>query len=159
MSHKFGVKLPHSVEETNKLDKKNGNDYWHKAIKKEMSRIHVAFEKWVNGTTQEEAKQKLIVYQEVRCHMIFDVEMSGLVQKSRLVAAGHTMDTPSSITYSSVVSHYSIHITFLVPALNDLDVMSADIGNAYLNAPNKEKIWTAVGHEFGTDKGAVFIIS
>ena len=69
------------------------------------------------------------------------------------------MDTPSSITYSSVVSHDSIHIAFLVAALNDLDVMSADIENAYLNAPNKEKIWTVVGHEFGTDKGAVFIIS
>ena len=38
--------------------------------------------------------------------------------------------------------------------------MSADIGNAYdLNAPNKEKIWTVAGHEFGMDKGAVFIIS
>ena len=58
-----------------------------------------------------------------------------------------------------MVSCDSVHITFLVATLNDLDVMSADIGNAYLNAPNKEKIWTVAGHEFGTDKGAVFIIS
>ena len=73
-----------------------------------------------------------------------------------MVAGGHTTDTPSSITYSSVVSHDSVHITFLVATLNDLDAMSADIGNAYLNAPNKEKIWTVTGHEFGTDKGAMF---
>ena len=158
-SHKFGVELPHSVEEAYKLDKKNGNDYWHKAIEKEMSHIHVAFEKWVDGTTREEAKQKLIGYQEVSCHMIFDIKVSGLIRKARLVAGGHMMDTPSSITYSSVVSRDSVHITFLVATLNDLDVMSADIGNAYLNAPNKEKIWTVTGHEFGMDKGAMFIIS
>ena len=158
-SHKFGVKLPHSVEEAYKLDKKNGNDNWCKAIEKEMSCIHVAFEKWVDGKTREEAKQKLIGYQEVRCHMIFDVKMSGLTRKARLVAGGHMTDTPSSITYSSVVSHDSVRITFLVAALNDLDIMSADIGNAYLNALNKAKIWSVMGHEFGTDKGAMFIIS
>ena len=42
---------------------------------------------------------------------------------------------------------------------NDLDKMSEDIGYAYLNAPNKKKIWTIAGHEFGTDKGVVFIIT
>ena len=35
--HKFSVQLPHSVEEANKFDKQNGNDYWWKAIEKEMS--------------------------------------------------------------------------------------------------------------------------
>ena len=91
--------------------------------------------------------------------MIFDVKMSGLVRKVHLVAGGHTTDTPSSITYSSVVSRDSVRIAFLVATLNDLDMMSVDIGNAYLKAPNKEKIWTIAGHEFGTDKGVVFIIT
>ena len=36
MSHKFGVKLPHSVEEAYRLDKKNGNDYWCKAIERNV---------------------------------------------------------------------------------------------------------------------------
>ena len=61
--------------------------------------------------------------------MIFDIKMSGLIQKAQLVAGGHTTDTPSSITYSSVGSCDSVHIAFLVAALNDLDVMSADIGD------------------------------
>ena len=91
--------------------------------------------------------------------MIFDIKMSGLIQKAQLVAGGHTTDTPSSITYSSVVSCDRVHIAFLVAALNDLDVMSADIGNAYLNPPNKEKIWTVAEHEFAMDKGAMFIIT
>ena len=91
--------------------------------------------------------------------MIFDIKMSGLVRKAHLVARGHTTDAPSSITYSSVISRDSVRIAFLIAALNDLDIMLADIGNVYLNAPNKEKIWTVAGHEFGTDKGAVFIIT
>ena len=158
-THKFGVELPHSVEEAYKLDEKNNNNYWCAAIEKEMSRVRVAFEKWTGGNTREEAKRKLVGYQEVRCHMIFNVKMSGLVRKARLVAGGHTTDMPASVTYSSVVSRDRVRIAFLIAALNDLDIMSADIGNAYLNAPNKKKIWTVAGHEFGTDKGSVFIIT
>ena len=158
-THKFGVELPHSVEEAYKLDEKNNNNYWRAAIEKEMSRVRVAFEKWTGGNTREEAKRKLVGYQEVRCHMIFNVKMSGLVRKARLVAGGHTTDMPASVTYSSVVSRDRVRIAFLIAALNDLDIMSADIGNAYLNAPNKKKIWTVAGHELGTDKGSVFIIT
>ena len=77
--------------------------------------------------------------------MIFDVEMSGLVRKAGLVAGGHTTDTPSSITCSSVVLRDSVRIAFLVAGLIDLDIMLADIGNTYLNAPNKEKIWMIAG--------------
>ena len=91
--------------------------------------------------------------------MIIDIKMAGLVHKACLVGGGHTTDTPSSITYSSVVSHDSIWIAFLVAALNDLDIMAADIGNAYLNAPCREKIWTMAGQEFGTDCVVIFIIT
>ena len=124
-----------------------------------MARVCIAFERWLAGSTWEEAKKKLFGYQEVRCHMIFDVKMNGLARKARLVARGHTTDTPSSITYSSVASRDSVRIAFLVAPLNDLDVMSADIGHAYLNAPNKEKTWAVAGPEFGTEQGAVFIIT
>ena len=113
-----------------------------------MSRVQVALEKWTGGNTREEAKQKLVGYQEVRCHMIFDVKMSGLIRKAWLDAGGHMTDMPASVTYSSVVSRDSVRIAFIIAALNDLDIMSADIGNAYLNAPKKEKIWTVAGHEF-----------
>jgi hypothetical protein len=37
----------------------------------------------------------------------------------------------------------------LIAALNDLDVFSADIQNAYLTSPCEEKIWTILGAEFG----------
>ena len=104
-------------------------------------------------------KKKLVGYQEIRCHMIFDIKMAGLVCKARLVGGSLTTDTPSSIIYSSFVSHDSIQIAFLIAALNDLDIMAADIENAYLNAPCREKIWTVAGLEFSTDCGAIFLVT
>jgi hypothetical protein len=43
----------------------------------------------------------------------------------------------------------------LTAALNDVDVMKCDIGNAYLNAPCREKIWFVTGLEFGSRQGRV----
>jgi hypothetical protein len=86
--------------------------------------------------------------------MVFDVKMD-LTRKARIVAGGHTTETPASLTYSSVVSRDSVRIAFLYAALNDLDVMSCDVSNAYLNAPCREKIWFVAGPEFGSRQGQV----
>jgi hypothetical protein len=39
-----------------------------------------------------------------------------------------------------------------VAALNGLDILSADIGNAYLQAPVREKVHTPAGPEFGPQR-------
>ena len=157
-THKFGIRLPHSVPEALKIDKETKTNYWQRSIEKEMARVRVAFEKWKGGKTAEEARKKLVGYQQMKCHMVFDIKMDGLVRKARLVGGGHETGDVSTITYSSVVSRDSVRIAFLYAALNDLDVMSADIGNAYLNAPCREKIWTIAGPEFGEDEGQIYIV-
>ena len=43
-------------------------------------------------------------------------------------------------------------------ALNDLDIQAADIENAYLTAPCREKVWTVGGKEFGSNAGRNFKI-
>ena len=87
--------------------------------------------------------------------MVFDVEMD-FTRKERFVAGGHMTETPVRLCYSSVVSRGSVKIVPLVAALNDLDVFACDIGNAYLNAPCKEKIWFLAGLECGKSmKGKV----
>ena len=91
-------------------------------------------------------------YKEIGCHMIFDVNMD-LTRKSRLVAGGHKTNTSKDSTYASVVSRDSVHIAFTVAALNGLDVIFADVQNAYLNAPTSEKNWTEAGLEFGSNDG------
>ena len=46
----------------------------------------------------------------------------------------------------------------MLAALNDLKIISCDIGNSYLNAPCRENIWTVAGSGFSSDKGKVMHI-
>jgi hypothetical protein len=158
-THKFGIRLPKTVDEALKLDKETGTTFWTDALAKEMKNVRPAFKAWDGTLAEALSGKKLVGYQKINCHMIFDIKMDGkFTRKCRFVAGGHTTDPPSSSTYSSVVSRDSVRIAFLIAAMNGLDVWAADIGNAYLNAPWREKIWTLAGSEFGSEKGGVMIV-
>ena len=60
-----------------------------------------------------------------------------------MVAGGHNITTPTSLTYSSVVSRDSVRISLKISVLNYLKVIAFDIQNAYLTVKFREKIWTA----------------
>ena len=90
-------------------------------------------------------------YQFINCHMIFDVKMEDFRRKARLVAGGHMTDPPAAATYASVVSRESVRLALTIAALNDLDILAADVKNAYLNAPIKERVYTVCGPEFGQE--------
>ena len=81
----------------------------------------------------------------INCHMVFDVKLGNLACKGWYVAGGHQPDPPNDTTYSSVISRDSIRIAFLAAALNDLDILAADV----LNAPTGKKVYTIAGLEFG----------
>jgi hypothetical protein len=51
-----------------------------------------------------------------------------------------------------------MQIGFLIAALNDLDLVSIDIGNAYLQASTKENVYAVAGPEFGELQGTNAII-
>ena len=87
-----------------------------------------------------------IGYQKINCHTIIDVKMT-LEQKACYYAAtgGHQTELPKDITFASVVSRNSIRIAFLLAAFNDLDVLSADISGAYLNAEAAENVYAIAG--------------
>ena len=71
-------------------------------------------------------------------HLIFDVKMD-FTRKARWVLDGHKTSNPEGSTYAGVVSRESICIAFTYAALNDIDVMAADIQNAYLKSPSSQK--------------------
>jgi hypothetical protein len=93
----------------------------------------------------------------IPCHMIFDVKMD-FTRKLRFVAGGHMTDAPVNLTYSSVVSRDSVRLAFLIAALNDIDILSGDIGNAYLQAHTREKVHFICGMEFGQNYHGRFAI-
>ena len=80
-------------------------------------------------------------------------------RKTRFVAGGHLTNAPSTITYSSVVSRDFVRITFLLAALNILEIIVCDIGNTYLNAPCQENILFLGGYETSNNKGKVLVIT
>jgi predicted hotdog family 3-hydroxylacyl-ACP dehydratase len=143
-THKYGILLPKSVSEALRVDKETGTDFWAKAIAKEMKAIDHAFE-----FTDDDKMP--VGYQKIDCHMVFDVKIT-LDRKARYVAGGHQTEPTKDMTFASVVSRDSIRIAFLVAALNDLEILSADVAGAYLNAKAKEKVYTTAGKEFGPDK-------
>ena len=60
--------------------------------------------------------------------MIFDIKMGeNFRRKARMVAGGHTTETPAVLTYLSVVSRDSARIALTIAVLNDLKVLSCDI--------------------------------
>ena len=73
--------------------------------------------------------------QQIRCHMIFDIKIENLKRKARFVSGGHTPETPATLTYTNVVSRERARIALTLAELNDLEVKTGDIMNAYLTSP------------------------
>jgi hypothetical protein len=135
-------------------------DFWRKAVNKEMAKVKIAWATHDRHTPQQVWKGKVpqfIHFQEIGCHIVFDIKMD-FTWKARFVAGRHTTTAPSSMTYLSVVSCDSVWLAFLIDALNDIDIMSCDLENTYLNAPCQEKIWFEGGIKCGEDQGKVCVV-
>jgi len=152
-THHFGLEIPKTVKRALEIDAETGNWLRQDAIAKEMEAVKVAF--WI----LENGKNLPPRYQRIECHKIFDVKLDGFHRKTRLVAGGHKTEPPASVlTYASVVSRETIHIALTVAALNDLQVKTSDMQNAYLAAPCAQKIFTVLGLEFGRDASKMAVL-
>ena len=140
-THKYGLELPKMVKEALEIDWQMGTDFWRKAIEKEMKNVMPAFQ-------FTEDRKILIRYKHIDCHMIFDIKMD-LTRKAWLVTGGHQTDLPKESVYSSIISKDSVRIILMIAALNNLDILAADVQNAYLNALMKEKVYMMAGLKFG----------
>ena len=119
-----------------------------------MKNVRVAFEVY-----EESIDDLPSGYQEVDCHMIFDIKMDeNFRRKARMVAGGYQTTSPTTLTYSSVVSRDSVRIALTFAALNGLQVLALDIQNTYLTTLYREKIWTTTGPEFRLDAGKNMLV-
>ena len=130
-THKYVCEHPKSVLEALAIDQQMETDFWYLAIKKEMHNIMPAFEFCDNDKMP-------VRYKHFYCQMIFDIKFD-LTKEAQFVAVSHQTNEPKNLTFSSLVSYDSIHIAFTLAALNNLDILSVDVQNAYLNVPVKEK--------------------
>ena len=152
-THKYGVRVPRNVKEAIEIDKENGNTLWMDAVRLEMNNVRVAFEEFDGDPSS------LVGYTQITGHLVFDVKLGeNFRRKARYCADGHKTGAPASVTYSTVVSRDSVRILLTIAALNDLNVLGADVQNAFLTAPNKEKCWMIAGPEFGPDEGKTLLV-
>ncbi|KAI2502112.1 Reverse transcriptase (RNA-dependent DNA polymerase) [Fragilaria crotonensis] len=123
----------------------NGNGFLDEGDRKEIRNVFPAFEFIEDDDTKVPPG-----YEFVDTYFVFDIKMD-LTRKARLVARGNMTEATKEQTFASVVSRDTVRLFFLLAALNDLDLLSCDIQNAYLAAPNKEKVWTKFTDQLGPE--------
>jgi len=142
----FGLEVPPNVREALELDRRNGNHRRAKAIHKEMQGLqdHHTFSFLNPGEVAPAG------YQFAPLTMIFTVKQD-LRCKARLVIGGHVIDSSEHSGYSSVVKMTSVRLLNVIAKAQGLECLAGYVGNAYLYAKTKKKIFTKCGLEFGPE--------
>ena len=126
------------------MDKKNKNNHWQDVIQKERENVN---------TQWQEATQWVLV-----CQLVSHTEMDDFWRMTHLMVGGHMIHIPDTITYSSVVTRETVCFALTMAVLHDIEIKAADVWNAYMMSPNREKILTVLGQDFGDDAGKSAII-
>ena len=152
--YKFGVLVPRDHNHAMELDQQNGDTRWHDAEKLEHSQL----EEYDTFIDKGDKIRTLDGYKKIRVHFVYDVKHDGR-RKARLVAGGHLTDAPTDSIYSGVVSLKGIRLVTFLAELNLLSTWTTDIGNAYLEAKTKEKVYIVAGPEFNELENHLLIIN
>jgi len=150
--YKFGVKIPRDFREARKFQEEAGHTKWTDAERVELDNLfeYETFKDLGPNATPPEGYQKINMIWVYDCKHDFR-------HKARMVAGGH-LTKPVDDAYSSVVSLESMRLALAVGEINGLTPMVGDIGNAYLEAYTKEKVYFIAGPEFGDLEGHIMII-
>ena len=151
--YKFGVQVPRSVPEAQRLDAANGDTLWQDAINKELRQI----DDYDTFRLAADSPQPPGGYSHIPYHIVFDVKVD-LRRKARLVAGGNCTSPPKEDVYSGVVGLETIRLGFALAAIHGLDVCAADVGNAYLYGTTNEKVCIRAGPEFGPERQGKWLI-
>jgi Reverse transcriptase (RNA-dependent DNA polymerase) len=145
--NKYGYEIPRNFDHAMMLDAKNKITRWKDAVDLELSKIneyHTFIDKGHHSKPVTPTG-----YKRIRVHLVFDVKHNER-HKARLVADGHHTEVPLNSVYSGVVRIRGFRLTLFLAELNNLDLFSTDIGNAYLEAYTTEKVYIIAGPTFGT---------
>ena len=150
----FGIEVPKHHNHAMELDWKNGSSKWFKAEQAELRQI---FE---YNTIIDKGKGFKMPhkYIKINVHFVYAIKHDGH-HKARLVAGGHLTDLPSDSIYLGVISLKCIWLVIFLGQLNNLQIYSTDIWNAYLEAKTQEKDYIITGSEFGPLEGHTLVMN
>jgi hypothetical protein len=155
--YKFGYQVPRNSRDATELDKRSGTTRWKDAQAVELAQL-MDYETFENKGRSHKGTRAPEDYKRIVCHFIYDVKNDGR-HKARLVAGGHLTEVPTDSVYSGVVSLRSLRLVMFLAELNEMEHYQADVGNAYLEACTKEKVYCIGMEDFGKDlNGSVLII-
>ena len=86
-------------------------------------------------------------HQQIKVHLVFAVKHEGC-HKARLVGDGHLTRQLVETVNAGIVLLRSLRILMILSELNQLELWETDIGNAYLEAHTKEKLFIVAEPEF-----------
>jgi hypothetical protein len=133
---KFGGLVPRNHTQAVERDKQNGNAKWQDAEGIEMGKL-LEYSTWIDKGIGGIPPNR---YKKIRCHMIYDTKHDGR-HKAGLVAGGHMTEVNFGSVYSGVVFLHGIQLVIFLAELNQLEFWGTDVGNAYLEALTKEKVY------------------
>ena len=151
--YKYGFQVPRNHAEAIRIYEKHGNTKWIDAEKLEIKQL-MDYESFKDLGMNAPVPEG---YTKIPVHFVYDVKHDGR-HKARLVAGGHRTSTPVDSVYSGVVSLMGVRMVTLLAELNDMELWSTDIGNAYLESYTKEKVGFVAGPEFGELQGHLLVI-
>jgi hypothetical protein len=151
--YKYGLEVPKSWKDILRIDKAAGNTTWQDAVSKEVGALiqHQCFD--FKSPDYKPPKE----YQFCRLHFVYEIKPD-LRHKARLVCDGSRVDPRGLSTRATVVKSISVRLLDIIADSQNLEVVTGDIGNAFIQAHTNEKIYTRCSSEFGDRAGCIAII-
>ena len=97
-THKYGIKIPTSVDHAMEIDRKNGNTMWKDALALEMFNVEVAFE------ILEEGQPAPLGWSKVSGHLIWDIKID------RIPSTTPGAEPPRDAKDSGSARSHSMHL-------------------------------------------------
>ena len=129
-----GIPIPKNGKQALDFDKHFGKKKWSDAIKKEIAKmIEFKVFKVHHNRTQFPTKEG---WQFAPLHWVYAVKHDGR-HKARLVIGGHVTDAEGYNTFASTICMEHVRLQVFLTSFFGEDMLSGDIGSAYLNAERK----------------------
>ena len=146
--YKFGVEVPKKIKDARRIDSDNHDHLWENLMQHKINQILHEFKAF---QVLEKDEPTPPGYRRVPYHMTFDFKVD-LRWKSRLVIDGNrSPPVHKEECFASVVTLEAVRLDFLMAKMHGLQVVAADVGNAYLTAYTEEKLYIIAGDEFGPE--------
>ena len=149
IKYQFGVRVPRSINEALKLDSLNNNTKWADAIEKELRTLHEEYQcfKALPKGKGEVLPAEYAEYRYIPLLWAFAVKFDGR-HRARCVAGGHVTPDLDEDLYAGTVDLETVRIAFVAAVLMHLQIITADVGSAYIQAFTIEKVYTIAGPEW-----------